>query len=240
MKITIISSIATIPLILSGVVTNTNMASAATIGSSINFSGFVFGSSNQLDYIDSSNLPNPNPNLPGDFTVTNATGSFAAGLGQQGTILDVHEGNSSGLITQLGPLFNGFDDPNLYVADFLTLDVPGLVNFSFQLETVDRTVAIDPNSPDPLDPLILIFSSILTGTLTDLITNEVQYAVATFVPQIPPSVIPISQLTPDNFLGPVMYNGSLQVVPVPESSSSAGLALVAGLGFTLIRRKGNQ
>lgn len=236
MKTKIFSSIATIPLIMAGIVTNANVVSAATIGSRIDFSGFVFGSSNQLDYIDSSVLI-PNPNVPGNFTINNATGSFAPALGKQGTILDVHEGYSLGLITQSGPLFNGSDNPNLYVNDFLSFNVPSLVNFSFQLKTVDRVVAIDPNSPNPLDPLILSFSSILRGTLIDSITNEVQTAVATFVPQIPPSVIPLSQLTPDNFLGPVVYHGSLRVVSVPESNSNAGLALVVGIGFTFMLRK---
>jgi hypothetical protein len=234
MKTTLLSSLISI-----SVLATTGVANAATIGSQIQFSGFVFGSANQFDYIDSSVLL-PSPNVLGNFIVTQASGSFAPALAHPlhlGKIRDVHEGISSGLITQSSPLFDGSNDPNLYVNDFISLSIPNLVDFSFNLETVKRVVEIDPNSPNPLDPLILKISSLLTGTLTDFITNEVQAAVGTFVPNIPPSVIPVSQLTPDSFLGPIAYQGSLRVVSVPESSSNAGLALIAGVGFTFMLRK---
>ncbi|WP_424100501.1 hypothetical protein [Moorena producens] len=240
MKNKFLSSIATIPLMVAGVVAGTNVANGATLGSRIDFSGFVFGSSNQFDYIDSSVL-NSNPNVDGNFQVINATGSFAPALenpSQLGTIRDVHQGISSGLITQSGPLFDGSDDPSLYLSDFISLTIPNLVDFSFELETVDRTVAIDPNSSNPLDPFILSISSILTGTLTDFITNEVQEAVVTFAPNVP-SGIPISVLTPDTFLGPIVYDASLEVVSksVPEPDFKASLVLLGGLGFSFILSK---
>ena len=60
MKTRLLSSIATIPLVVIGMVTSPSIAKGATVGSRIDFSGYVFGSSNQLDYIDASNLvPNP-------------------------------------------------------------------------------------------------------------------------------------------------------------------------------------
>lgn len=238
MKLKFLSTMATIPLIVTSVVTNSSMAKGATVGSRIDFSGYVFGSSNQFDYIDASNLV-PNPNVLGNFQVDNATGSFATALmnpSQLGAIRDVHEGISNGLITQSGPLFHGSNDPSLYVSDFLSLTIPNFVNFSFELHTVDRRVVLDPNSPNPLDPLILSISSDLTGTLTDFITNEVQAAVVHFAPNVPPG-LPASLLTPDNFLGPIVYNASLQVVAVPEPLSNTGLALLGGLGLSLILKK---
>ncbi|NEO41551.1 MAG: hypothetical protein F6J90_36575 [Moorea sp. SIOASIH] len=245
MKNNFLSSIATIPLMVAGVVAGTNVANGATLGSRIDFYGFVFGSSNQFDYIDYSTSPlAPSPNVLGNFKVNDATGSFApvlANPSQLGTIRDVHQGISSGLITQSGPLFDGSDDPSLYVSDFISLTIPNLVDFSFDLKTVDRTVAIDPNSPNPLNPFILSISSILTGTLTDFITNEVQEAVVTFDPNVP-SGIPISLLTPDTFLGPIVYNASLEVVSksVPEPDFNGSLVLLGGLGFSFILSKGKS
>lgn len=237
--------LAKVPLFVAGVLTGTLSVSAATIGSSIDFSGYVFGSSNQFDYIDSANFPLvPNPNVDGSFQVINATGSFAPALtvpSSFGIIRDTHEGISSGLITRSGPLFNGTNNPNLFVPNFLRLTVSSSVDFSFQLETVLRVVEIDPNS-DPLDPSILKISSTLTGTLTDSVTNEVQAAVGTFLPNIPLG-IKLSQLSPDNFLGPVLYDGSLQVVSepisVPEPSTSASLALfgLLMLGYGLKKKE---
>jgi hypothetical protein len=238
MKTKLLSTIATIPLVVTSLVTNCNIAKGATVGSRIDFSGYVFGSSNQFDYIDSSNLV-PNPNVLGNFQVNNATGSFAPALmnpSKLGAIRDVHEGISNGLITQSSPFFNGSNNPSLYVSDFLSLTIPNLVKFSFELQTVNRKVVLDPNSPDPLDPLILSISSDLTGVLTDFITNEVQAAVVHFAPNVPPG-IPVSLLTPDNFLGPIVYNASLQVVAVPEPLSNTGLALLGGLGLSLILKK---
>jgi hypothetical protein len=238
MKLKFLSAMATIPLVLTSVLTNSSIAKGATVGSLIDFSGYVFGSSNQFDYIDSSNLV-PNPNVLGNFQVNNATGSFAPALmnpSQLGAIRDVHEGISNGLITQSSPLFNGSNNPSLYVSDFLSLTIPNLVKFSFELQTVNRKVVLDPNSPNPLDPLILSISSDLTGILTDFITNEVQAAVVHFAPNVPPG-LPASLLTPDNFLGPIVYNASLQVVAVPEPLSNTGLALLGGLGLSLILKK---
>jgi hypothetical protein len=238
MKTKLLSAIATIPLIVTSVAINSSIAKGATVGSRIDFSGYVFGSSNQFDYIDASNLVS-NPNVLGNFQVDNATGSFAPALtnpSQLGAIRDVHEGISNGLITQSGPLFHGSNDPSLYVSDFLSLTIPNFVNFSFELHTVDRRVVLDPNSPNPLDPSILSISSDLTGTLTDFITNEVQPAVVRFVPNVPPGLY-ASQLTPNNFLGPILYNSSLQVVSVPEPSSNAGLALTGVLVLSLILKK---
>lgn len=242
----LLSSIATIPLIVGGIVTSTSIASAATIGSSINFSGYVFGSSTQLDYVDFSALPAiANPNVDGSFQVFNASGSFAPAFtfpSQFGTIRDIREGIIPGLITQSSPLFNGSDNPDLYVQDFLRL-ATGLVDFRFQLETLKRVAEIDPNS-DPSDPSILRISSTVTGTLTDLMTNEVQAAVGSFVPNIPPG-IKLSQYTPDTLLGPVRYDGSLEVVSegrpqaVPEPTTHAGSALfgVCCICYGLNKRK---
>ncbi|MDZ8264211.1 hypothetical protein [Nostoc sp. ChiQUE01b] len=247
MKAKLLSPMATIPLIVAGVVTGTSIANAATVGSRIDFSGYVFASSNQFDYVESSGLSlSPNPNLDGSFQVLDASSSFAPALtfpSQFGIIHDIHEGIASGLITQSSPLFNGSDNPDFYVQNFLRLTTPGLVDFRFQLETVKRVAEIDPNS-DPLDPSILKISSSLTGTLTDLITNEVQAAVGSFVPNIPPG-LKLSQLTPNDFLGPVLYNGSLQVVSkptpqvVPEPTANAGLTLfgVFAVGYRLNKRK---
>ncbi|XHR82474.1 MAG: hypothetical protein ACFKPT_30785 [Gloeotrichia echinulata GP01] len=235
MKINILSSIATICVIAS-----TGVANAATLGSRIDFSGLAFGSRNQMDYIDPFTYPlAPSPNVLGKFQVNDATGSFAPALAnssQLGTIRDFTEGNTPGVITQIGPVFDTSDNPAFYVADFLSFNIPSLLNFSFQLEIVDRTVAIDPNSPNPFDPLITGISASFTGTLTDLITNEVQDAVGIFTPNFP-SGIPLSQFTTDNFFGPAFFNGSLEVVsaptPVPEPSTNASsLALLGFLSLT--------
>lgn len=226
MKATLFGSIATF-----GLIAGTSVASTATVGSRIDFLGYVFGSSNQLDYIDSSDLI-PNPNALGNFQVLDATGSFAPALTnplQLGKIRDISAGISSGVITQSGPLFNGSDDPNLYVSDFLSLTIPNLVDFSFELKTIDRVVLVDPNSPNPSDPFIRSISSTLTGTLTNFITDEIQAAEATFVPNVP-SNIPISLLNPDTVLGPIAYEGSLKVTSVPESNSGAILMLLGGFG----------
>ncbi|WP_293106071.1 hypothetical protein [Moorena sp. SIOASIH] len=238
MKNKLLSSMATIPLIVAGIVTGTNVANGATLGSRIEFSGYVFGSLNQMDYIDLSASPlAPSPNVLGNFQVNDATGSFAPALtnpSRLGTIRDFTEGNTSGIINQTGPVLDSSDHPAFYISDFIRLNVPGLVNFTFQLETVDRTVGIDPNSPNPADPLITGISGTLTGTLTDLITNEVQAAVGTFVPNFPAGIT-ISQFTPDNFLGPASFNGSLEVVSaptsIPEPRTNAGLALFGFLGL---------
>ena len=235
----LLHSMATIPLIVAGVVTSTSFVNAATIGSTINFSGYVFGSSTQFDYVDSSTFPViSNPNVDGSFQVLDASGSFSPALtfpSQFGTIRDVHQGSSSGLIMQSGPLFNGSDNPNFYVPNFLSLTTSNSVNFTFQLETINRVAEIDPNS-DPLDPSILNISSRLTGTLTDLETNEVQTAVGSFIPNIPPG-IKLSQFTPDNFLGPVPYNGSLQVVPEPTTNAGLALFSVFCVGYAVSKRK---
>ncbi len=233
MKAKLFGSIATFSLVAS-----TSVASAAEIGSRIDFSGYVFGTSNQLDYIDSSDLT-PNPNALGNFQVLDATGSFAPALtnpSQLGEIRDFSAGISLGAITQSGPLFDGSDNPSLYLSDFLSLTIPNLVNFSFELQTLERTVLVDPNSPDPSDPLISSISSTLTGTLTDFITDENQAAVATFAPNVPPNV-PISLLNPDTLLGPTVYEGSLQVISVPESTPGAVLVLLGGFCFGIISGK---
>lgn len=233
------SALTTISLIIAGVVTRTSFVNAATIGSSINFSGYVFGSSEQLDYIDSSAFPvSPNPNMDGSFQVLNATGSFAAALTnppQFGTIRDLREGSSPGIIMQASPLFNSSDNPDFYVPNFLQLNVPELVNFKFQLETVNRTVAIAPDS-NPYDPFILGISASLTGTLTDLETNEVQPAVGSIIPNIPPNT-KLSQFTPNDFLGPATYTGSLQVVPEPTTNAGLALFGVFFLSYAANKRK---
>lgn len=227
MKVKILSSIATIPLALAGVVLNAAMANAATIGSRFDFSGSVFGSNNQFDFIDSSTLV-PTPNKLGNFQVNSATGSFAPALespSQLGEIRDIRKGFTTGLIDQAGPLFDGSNNPNLFVSDFLRINVPNSINFSFQLETVDRSAVLNPNSPDPLDPLVESFSSLITGTLTDLTTNEMQLAVGSLAPSIPANTIPISQF--NNFFGPVVYNGTLEVASVPEPNNfSAAFAVL--------------
>ncbi|MBD2533635.1 hypothetical protein H6G97_30425 [Nostoc flagelliforme FACHB-838] len=244
----LLSLMATIPLIVAGVVTGTSIANAATVGSRIDFSGYAFGSLTQMEYIDSSLLPLvSSPNVDGSFQVLDATGSFASALTDSrsiGTIRDFNAAGLPGIIAQAGPVLNGSDNPDFYVPNFLRLNVPGLVNFTFQLETANRTVTIDPNSPDPSDPFITSISASLTGTLTDLITNEVQAAVGTFVPHFPPG-INLSQFTPNNFFGPASYDGSLQVVSkptpqvVPEPTANAGLALfgVFAVGYKLNKRK---
>ena len=166
----LLHSMATIPLIVASVATSTSLANAATIGSSIDFSGYVFGSLTQMDYVDPSVPLLPSPNVDGSFQVFNATSSFASALTATlsiGTIRDFSQGISPGIIAQAGPVLNGSDNPDFYVPNFLNLTTSNSVNFTFQLETVERTVALDPNS-DPLDPSILSISAILTGTLTDL------------------------------------------------------------------------
>ena len=214
-----------------------------TVGSRIDFSGSVFGSSNQFDYINFSSTT-PNPNELGSFQVNDATKTFApilANTSQLGLIRDIHEGISSGLITQSAPLFDGSDNPSLYVSDFLSLTIPNSVNFSFDVKTIDRTVRTDPNSPDPSNPTILDVSSIITGSITDFTTGEVQEAIVVFNPDIPSGVL-VNQLTPDNFLGPISYNASLQVVDdtyavsdsyiVDFETTSSGDQLVAGTEIT--------
>lgn len=102
MKAKLLSSKARIPLIVAGVVTSTSLANAATIGSSINFSSYVFGSSTQFDYVDSSALPvTPNPNMDGIFQVLDASSSFTPALtfpSQFRTIRDLREGSTPGII----------------------------------------------------------------------------------------------------------------------------------------------
>lgn len=181
-------SITTIPIVVAGIMTGVSVTDAATVGSSIVFSGSVFGSLTQMDYIDPAIAPlAPSPNVEGSFQVLDATGSFSPALtvpASIGTIRDFSSGGFPGVITRAGPFLNGSDDPNFYIPNFLRLTVPGSVDFTFRLETVIRSVVIDPNS-DPLDPTISSISATLTGTVTDLITNEVQAAVGTFIPEIP-------------------------------------------------------
>ncbi len=230
-----------------GVIASTGVVNAAMVGSRIEFSGYAFGSTNQMDYIDPFAFPlAPSPNVLGKFEINDASGFFAPALNssQLGNIRDFTEGNTSGIITQIGPVFDTSDNPDFYVADFLSLNIPSLVNFSFSLETVDRTVSIDPNSPNPLDPLITGISASFTGTLTDLITNEVQAAIGNFNPNFP-SGVPLSQFTTDNFFGPAFFDGSLEIVsaptptPIPESGTSTSLALLGffGLGGLLNTKK---
>jgi hypothetical protein len=248
MKPNLIDLKTTIPLVVVIVATSTSLANAATIGSSISFSGYAFGSSTQMDYVNSSTLPlTPSPNVNGSFKVVDASGSFTPALTfppQSGTLRDFIEGNSpSGVIVQTGPVLNGSNNPIFYVPDFISVNVPGSVNFTFRLETANRTVAFDPNS-DPSDPMISKMSVTLTGTLTDLLNNEVQAAVGTFNPNIPPNV-KLSQFTPTDFLGPGSFNGSLQVVsaptpqavPEPTTNASGALFGVFAVGYAVNKRK---
>ncbi|MFM2380366.1 MAG: hypothetical protein RLZZ143_2948 [Cyanobacteriota bacterium] len=234
MKTKLLSAIATIPLVVTGMVTSPSIAKGATVGSRLDFSGNVFGSLNQMDYIDSTTSPlTASPNILGNFQVDNATGFFAPVLmnpSQLGAIRDFTEGNTSGIITQIGPVLNGSDNPVFYIPDFISLNNAGLVNFTFQLETVNRIITIDPNSPNPLDPLINGISANINGTLTDLITNEVHAAVGTFNPNFPAG-ISVSQFTTNNFLGPVTFNASLQIISVPEPNSNVSLAILGILGI---------
>lgn len=210
--------------------------------SRLEFSGYVFGSSNQFDYVDSSLIPSPN-NV-GNFKVNYATGAFTPALTnilQIGTIRDFHEGNSSGLITQSAPLFDGSDDPSLYVSDLIGLSIPNYADFSFELQTISRTVKTEPNPSNPENPFILDISSILTGTIINYTTGEVGEAIAFFNPNVP-SGVSINQLTPDTFLGPISYDATLQVVDenyevsdlytVDFETTASGDKLLAGTELT--------
>lgn len=245
MNLKLLTPFVTAPLVVSSVVSSCGFTYAATIGSSIDFTGYAYGTSNQMDYIDPSVLPlEPSPNANGAFQVIDASGSFASALmfpSITGDIRDFAQGTSMGLITQNGPILDGSNISAFYLPDFLRLNVPGSVNFTFQLETGNRTVVLDPAS-DPADPVITGISATLTGTLTDLLNNEVQFATGTFTPSI--SGVRLSQFNQTEFLGPVPFNGSLQVVSkpsqaVPEPSSTAAFALLgaAVVGYTIKQRK---